>query len=165
MKKGLLILICFIIGLCIYKKEDEIVIPSDAIRVRIIANSNNIQDINQKLKLKNEIKKDLYDFVRNAKNSLDASNNIQNNLNTIKKIISQKTNDFTINYGKNYFPKKVYRGIIYSEGMYNSLTITLGKGHGENWWCVLYPPLCLINENNTTNDVEYRSYVYDLLKN
>ena len=81
----------------------------------------------------------------------------------IDKLVSSKTDDYQLNYGRNYFPKKVYKGVIYEEGEYDSLVITLGKGLGENWWCVLYPPLCLIDDNNTTSDVEYRSLVMDLI--
>lgn len=165
MKKIIFIIGCLIVGFSIYKKNDEIIIPNDAIRVRIIANSNNVEDIRDKIRIKDEIKKDLYHIVSDADNSANARKSIISNINKIKKIVSLKTDNFTINYGKNYFPKKVYRGIIYNEGMYDSLTITLGKGLGENWWCVLYPPLCLIKENNITSDVEYRSFVYDLLKN
>ena len=77
--------------------------------------------------------------------------------------MSNKTGDYSIKYGMNYFPKKVYKGVVYPSGNYESLVITLGSGLGDNWWCVLYPPLCLINDNQTTNDVEYRSFVYDLI--
>ena len=165
MKKLFFVGICFIIGVILYQKEGEIIIPSDAIRIRIIANSNSTIDMYQKKKLKEDIKNDLYNLVKDASNSLEADKNIENNINKIHSIISQKTNDFTINYGKNYFPKKVYKGVVYNEGFYKSLVITLGKGLGENWWCVLYPPLCMINEENITSDVEYHSLIYDLLKN
>ena len=153
-----------VIGILVNQKSNEIIIPSDAIRVRFISNSNNINDLYQKEKLKNEIKNDLYNYVKNANSSTSASQSIRNNLNDIKMLISQKTNDFKINYGSNYFPKKVYKGVVYPEGEYESLVITLGNGLGDNWWCVLYPPLCMIDDNKTTNDVEYRFLVADMLK-
>lgn len=165
MKKIFFVGICFIIGVILYQKEGEIIIPSDAIRIRIIANSNSTIDMYQKKKLKEDIKNDLYDLVKDADNSFEADENIENNIDKIHSIISQKTDDFTINYGKNYFPKKIYKGVIYNEGFYKSLVITLGKGLGENWWCVLYPPLCMIDEDNITSDVEYHSLIYDWLKN
>ena len=56
-----------------------------------------------------------------------------------------------------------YKGIKYPAGYYNSLVITLGQGLGENFWCVMYPPLCLIDENKNTTEVEYKSYVKDVL--
>ena len=164
MKKVIFLVISIVIGVLVSNKSDEIIIPSDAIRVRIIANSNNINDLKEKEKLKNEIKNDLYSYVKNADSSFLASENIQNNINSIKKLISQKTTDFRINYGTNYFPRKTYKGVIYPEGEYESLVITLGSGLGENWWCVLYPPLCMIDDNENTNDVEYRLLVSDLLK-
>lgn len=165
MKKIISVIICLVIGILVYQKEDEIIIPSDAIRVRIIANSNNINDLYAKKKIKEEIKNDLYDILSNAQSSHEAEGLIQNNMNKINEIVSRKTNDYKINYGMNYFPKKTYKGVLYNEGNYNSLVITLGKGLGENWWCVLYPPLCMMEDNDTTSDVEYRSFVLDMLKN
>ena len=64
----------------------------------------------------------------------------------------------------NYFPKKVYKGIIYEEGEYESLVITLGSGQGDNFWCVLFPPLCLLEGNNDTEDVTYQFFVKEMLE-
>ena len=164
MKKILFLTIAIVIGVLVQRKSDDIIIPSDAIRVRIIANSNNIEDLYVKRKLKDDIKNDLYDFVKNANSSKEASININNNLENIKKIVSDKTKDFEISYGKNYFPQKIYKGVVYPEGNYESLVITLGSGLGDNWWCVLYPPLCLIDDNDNTSDVSYHSLVMDMLK-
>ena len=165
MKKLVFIVIAVIISILIYQKDDEIIIPSDAIRVRIIANSNSIEDLYQKKKLKDEIKNDLYDIVKEANSSYEATEKITNNLGKISKLISQKTSDFKINYGLNYFPSKTYKGVFYPKGNYNSLVITLGSGLGDNWWCVLYPPLCMIEDNDTVNDVEYRLLVSDIINN
>lgn len=160
-----MIVLCLVIGIILYKKDGEIIIPSDAIRIRLIANSNNISDLKKKMELKESIKEDLYNYVKDAKNSIEASNSIVNNLENINKIISSKTSDFSLEYGKNYFPKKIYKGVIYPEGEYDSLVVTLGKGLGDNWWCVLYPPLCMIDENKTTSNIEYQSLILNLLKN
>jgi stage II sporulation protein R len=56
-----------------------------------------------------------------------------------------------------YFPTRVYGAVVVESGYYQSLTITLGSGEGDNWWCVLYPPLCA-DEN-----VVYRSRVVEWL--
>ena len=165
MKKIIILVICIIVGTLVYRKSDEIIIPSYAIRVRIIANSNNIKDLYEKEIIKNEIKDDLYGYIKEANSSSVASQSIKNNLENIKKLISKKTNNFKVNYGSNYFPRKVYKGVIYPEGEYESLVITLGSGIGDNWWCVLYPPICMIEDNENTSDVEYRFLVSDLLRN
>lgn len=165
MKKVIVLVISIIIGILVYKKSDEIIIPSDAIRIRIKANSNSIQDLYNKQKLKEEIKSDLYNLVYKAKSSNEASDIISNNLKVIDNLISKKTNDYKVNYGNNYFPKKVYKGVIYPEGEYKSLVITLGSGLGDNWWCVLYPPLCMLEDNYDIDDIEYRSFVADIVNN
>ena len=67
--------------------------------------------------------------------------------------------DFHINYGKNYFPEKKYNNVLYKAGEYESLVITLGEGEGENFWCVLFPPLCLIDEESR----EYPSLVKNII--
>ena len=61
----------------------------------------------------------------------------------------------------NHFPKKEYKGIYYEEGEYESLVITLGEGIGENFWCILFPPLCLVDEN--AEDIEYSSIIKELI--
>lgn len=165
MKKIIFLTISVVVGILVYNQHEEIVIPMDAIRIRIIANSNNIEDLYEKKRLKEEIKSELYDLVKDVNSSSEASSNIQENMEKINKLVSSKTEDYSINYGMNYFPSKTYKGVIYKEGNYNSLVITLGKGLGDNWWCVLYPPLCMMEDNPNTKDVEYRSFVKDLLNN
>ena len=51
--------------------------------------------------------------------------------------------NFKINFGDNHFPDKNYKGVIYKEGDYESLVVYIGEASGDNWWCVLFPPLCL----------------------
>ena len=48
--------------------------------------------------------------------------------------------------------------------MYESLVITLGTGEGDNWWCVLFPPLCLVEaDENTTSDAEYTFFIKEII--
>ena len=65
-----------------------------------------------------------------------------------------------------YFPKKVYKGTIYEEGIYESLVVSLGSGKGDNWWCVLFPPICMIEaKKNDKDNIEYKSKVLEILNN
>ena len=162
MKKIVFLVISVIIGILVYRKNDEIIIPTDAIRVRIIANSNNIKDLYEKKKIKENIKNDLYKLVDKVNSSKEADTIISNNLEYVNELVSKNTNDYKISYGLNYFPKKLYKGVVYPEGKYKSLVITLGSGLGDNWWCVLYPPLCLIDDDNSES-VEYRLFVEEML--
>ena len=80
-------------------------------------------------------------------------------------LLTNKINTgYKVNYGINYFPEKNYKGVIYEEGYYESLVVTLGSGNGENWWCVLFPPLCLMEgEETNTDEVEYKSFVKEMI--
>ena len=69
--------------------------------------------------------------------------------------------DYEVSFGLNYFPEKEYKGVVYKEGEYESLVITLGNGEGENFWCVLFPPICTL-EVEEDDDISYRFLIKDL---
>ena len=128
-----------------------------------------IKAIELKRSVRDELEITLYDLLKDAKNSSEASEIIKNNLSLVDKDVKRVLNnnnynlDYNINYGYNYFPEKEYKGVKYEEGYYESLLVTLGKGEGDNWWCVLFPPLCLI-EGEDNDKVEYKSLVEEILK-
>ena len=143
--------------------ENSNLIPKEAIRIRVLANSNSRADQEEKMKVKGKVENYLYNKLAYVNDINSANTIIENNILELENVIENVyEGNFTINYGMNYFPKKEYKGIIYDEGYYNSLVISLGKGLGENWWCVLFPPLCML-EGNEMDDVEYRSLVGDLV--
>ena len=162
--KKLIIVLFFIITLsvCINEKE-KILIPDNAIRFRVIANSDSKEDQNLKLEIKSEVEKELYKLVGEARNIEEARNIISNNLKEVDNILKEYNVEYDISYGNNYFPTKTYKGIEYNAGNYESLVITVGKGLGENWWCVLFPPLCLLDEQNSLEDAEYELYATKLI--
>ena len=143
--------------------ENSNLIPKEAIRIRVLANSNSRADQEEKMKVKGNVENYLYNKLAYVNDINSANTIIENNILELENVIENVyEGNFTINYGMNYFPEKEYKGIIYDEGYYNSLVISLGKGLGENWWCVLFPPLCML-EGNEMDDVEYRSLVGDLV--
>ncbi len=162
-----IIIIYSIIGNVVAKND---IIPDDAIRVRVIANSNSDYDQNIKLKVKDLVEADMYNLLKDTKSIDEARKLINGNLDNLNSNIYttlRKENynlPFTVNFGLNYFPKKEYKGITYDEGYYESLVVTLGEGLGDNWWCVLFPPLCLIEvDNENTTDVEYTTMVKTII--
>lgn len=167
--KRILISLLILAGIFLIHK-DNIVIPKEALRIRVIAASDSKVDQDIKIHVKNQIENDLYSVLKNVKDIEEARNTVKENIHLIDSDIKEvlEKYNYTINYkidfGYNYFPSKEYKGIKYSEGMYESLVITLGSGLGENWWCVMFPPFCLIeaHDNNET-DIEYRWLVKDML--
>ena len=94
------------------------------------------------------------------------NNNISSSRASIKKtipLLKEQLNTYNIPYslnlGQNYFPEKNYKGVTYDAGNYESLVITLGSGLGDNWWCVVYPPLCFTSGEN----VKYRSKIAEII--
>ena len=172
MKKLIIILAIIIAPLVIQKNitKEIIKIPNEAIRIRVIANSNSINDQYEKLKVRESIQLYLQELLKNATTKEETESIIKSNLmsiernikNTLKEIKS--TTKYQINYGNNYFPQKEFKGIIYEEGHYDSLVITLGNGQGNNWWCVLFPPLCLMEtEEENITEIEYELFVTEVI--
>ena len=166
MKKIIFGLLAVLIVCLLYKKEEFVIIPNDSIRIRVISNSNNVSDLYKKKVIKSDLEDYLYSLLNGVNNISEAREIINNNLGNVDNIILENgVSKYQVNYGLNYFPKKVYKGVVYQEGNYESIEIKLGEGIGDNYWCVLFPPLCLINENEDTEDVVYQLYVKELLEN
>lgn len=144
------------------------VIPEDALRVRVIANSDSEYDQEVKLKVKEDLQIELYELLNKAKDVTEAREIINANLDKLDLLVNTSLQNqnyllpYEINFGLNYFPAKEYKGTIYEEGYYESLVVTLGSGEGDNWWCVLFPPLCLL-EASESDDIEYTSFVKELM--
>lgn len=166
MKKTIIIASIIILILVTNKEYEKILIPNDSIRIRVIANSNSIEDQLTKLKVKDKVNKTLYNNLKNVKNINEARTEISKSIPDIENIVSStiKSNNFNVKFGNNYFPEKTLNGINYKEGNYESVVINLGESKGNNWWCVLFPPLCMIEaKKNDTDFVEYKSKVLEIL--
>ena len=148
-----------------FHQDEEILIPGEAIRFRVIANSNTVTDQKEKMMIKEQVEKEVYELIKDASNASDVRNIIKNNMDTIESIVTEYQVPYQIDYGNNYFPAKSYRGVVYPAGNYESLVITLGNGVGNNFWCVLFPPLCLLeNSKEDISDIDYQLYVKKLLQ-
>ena len=174
MKKIIFIVIVIVIAIFMYINVNasayDIVIPDKAIRVRVIANSNSIYDQSMKMKVKEYVEKNISSSLVNVNSVEDARSIIKDSIHdldiNIKKIFDAYDYhmEYNIHFGDNYFPSKDYKGIHYDEGEYESLVITIGKGEGDNWWCVLFPPLCLLEaDDNNTDDVEYQFFAQKII--
>ena len=161
----LIILTYVIIGNVIAKND---IIPDEAIRIRVIANSNSEYDQEIKNKVKKTVEYDMYNMLKNTTDLEEARKLIKNNLSNVENDIDtvlQKEKyelPFDVNFGLNYFPEKEFKGITYDEGYYESVVVTLGEGLGDNWWCVLFPTLCMIEAEEST-DVEYTTMVEEII--
>ena len=173
MKKLIFVIITLVVALLVYVNVNakEIVIPSSSIRFRVIANSNSFKDQKIKMLVKEYIDEYLSMQLFGVDDINIARDVISNEIVNIDKKIEQifidnnYNKDYKIHYGENFFPEKLYKGINYESGIYESLVITIGAGEGDNWWCVLFPPLCLLDaKENEIDNIEYQFFVKELLK-
>ncbi len=166
MKKKIFLILLVLVIIYAYKiNEQNIFIPDSSIRLRVIPNSNNPEDIDIKEQVKTYLEKNVYALTKDTNNIDEARIIIKDNIPSIKNNIDNIfiTNSYRlpydINYGYNYFPMKEYKGQIYDEGYYESLVISIGDAEGDNWWCVLFPNFCLIDADK---EYEYKSYFKEL---
>lgn len=154
----LLLSIGTILSLYIPKNEvtanDALIIPNDAIRLRILANSDSGSDQALKRLVRDEVNKYITVWVSELTSKEEAKKVLHSKLPEIQRIAEQvirKQNsqqDVQVELGKVEFPTKLYGQFLYPAGQYEAVLITLGKGTGANWWCVLFPPLCFLDFSN-----------------
>ena len=172
MKKTIILIVLAMMMLGALGTQEEVVlIPKDAIRFRVIAASDKEKDQTIKKKVAKGLQQELRETMLSSTSLQTSRKTLQNKLpqfkenieNTLAKNNSQET--FDIDYGNHYFPEKKYKGVVYEEGEYESLVVTLGNGQGKNFWCVLFPPLCLLEaeEGKEEKEVEYKSFVKEMI--
>ncbi len=148
-----------ILSLYIPKNEvtanEAIVIPNEAIRLRILANSDLEVDQELKRQVRDEVNAAITEWVAELTSVEAARDLIQSRLPEIKaiaeEVLEKNESDQSVktDFGKVEFPTKLYGEFLYPAGEYEAVLITLGEGEGANWWCVLFPPLCFLDFSNS----------------
>lgn len=143
-----------------YMKADakgSAVIPKEAVRLRILANSDSPEDQELKRKVRDEVKAQIDGWVVELTSFEEARRVIKNHIPEIEKTVANtlkregSKESFQVTFGKNIkFPTKLYGNVIYPAGEYEAVLISIGKGEGANWWCVLFPPMCFLDFSSGT---------------
>lgn len=135
-------------------------IPEQSIRIRILANSDRVEDQWIKREIRDAITDNVNTWNLSKNNIVDARNEVNRHLPELNELIGAILVKYGFTYGyeaelgKVHFPAKIFGHTTYPEGEYEALRVTLGNGRGQNWWCVLFPPLCFGSAiNATSNDV------------
>ena len=121
------------------------------LRLHVIANSNKVSDQALKLKVRDAVIEYMAD-QKDLKTVDETREYLKENQKRLQKIaegvIAAQGYDYpaAVELGVRYIPQKTYGDITFPAGNYEALNITIGSGQGENWWCVLFPPLCLLDE-------------------
>ena len=148
--------------------------PSDdtgLLRLHIRANSNAVVDQSVKYEIRDAVVEYLTPKVCTVQSFGEAKDIINANLNNIKliadNVLSSKGFDYVSNpkINNEYFPTRSYEGYVVENGYYDALIIELGEAKGDNWWCVVYPPLCFVNTEYTNGKgVVYKSKILAIIE-
>ncbi|MCB2354862.1 stage II sporulation protein R [Clostridium estertheticum] len=132
-------------------KASQSDVASKLIRFHVIANSDDKIDQNLKLKVRDSVLKYISPKIVDCKNIKESRKIINNENKNIKKIAERiiKENGFkysvATSLSEEYFPVKTYGNITLPQGKYEAYRIIIGTGKGQNWWCVMFPPLCFVD--------------------
>lgn len=130
----------------------------EIIRFHIRANSDKKEDQALKLKIRDEILDEMTEKFKDSKSIEESRRIIIANMDKMKSIAERviekqgKNYEVAITLGQDNFPTRKYGNMVLPTGEYETLLISLGEGKGQNWWCVMFPPLCFVD---ITHSVAY----------
>lgn len=191
--KRLMLLLCTFIIFTIYIVHPYIIeknrtidgFNKDIIRFHVRANSDTGEDQALKLEVRDEILDVMGEKFRNTKSLEESREIIMGNMDEMKSIAEDvvdrwgKDYSIDVSLGQDYFPIRKYGNMVFPQGEYETLLIEIGEGKGQNWWCVMFPPLCFIDithsvafENeeleefviDETQPLKLKSIILDLIK-
>ena len=165
MKKIFVFLCIGIVGFIIL--SGDFGVKDECIRIHIRANSNTNIDQTVKYEVRDAVVEYLTPVVSEIDSFSDAKSAVQKRLQEVERVAEKVLQRKGYSYGataklkRENFPARSYEGYTLEEGVYDALIIELGEGTGNNWWCVLFPPLCFTPKGEG-DTIEYRSKLAEL---
>ncbi len=132
----------------------------NVLRFHVVANSNTMQDQLIKENVRNAVLLHMQDALKTSSSVAESKQLIHDNMEQITQIAQQvisnwgKDHDVKVVIDTTQFPTKSYGDIVFPAGEYEACRILIGEAVGENWWCVMYPPLCYVDEVTDCVEVE-----------
>ncbi|MBE5734505.1 MAG: hypothetical protein E7347_05610 [Clostridiales bacterium] len=160
----LIVAIIILSGIGLTTSENQV--QTEYLRIHIRANSNAECDQTVKYKIKDAVVLYLTPFIAECKTKKDAQNMLNSRLGGVVAVADRVLKENGFNYHSNAsvkreeFPTRVYGSLELEKGFYDALIVNLGSGEGDNWWCVVYPPLCFTGGKGA---YEYRSKILDVI--
>lgn len=126
-------------------------IANNVFRLHVIANSDIKEDQDLKYKVRNNLLSYMNEICKNCETKQEAISLVEENKENFKQIALETIKsegfsyDVNINIGNFEFPTKDYGDISLPAGFYDALRVEIGEAKGQNWWCVMFPPLCFVD--------------------
>lgn len=149
----LIILFSIYIFICAYSYVNAVsdTLSNSVFRLHVIANSNSDEDQNLKYIVRDALIEYLNTLCTNCSSKEDVIKIANNHLQDFKQIAEDTIKNQGYSYqaqveiGNFEFPTKTYGDISFPAGYYDALKVKIGKAQGQNWWCVMFPPLCFVD--------------------
>jgi stage II sporulation protein R len=160
-----LLLFIIILTVAVGLKSDESSV--EYLRIHIRANSNSEKDQSVKYEIKDKVISYLTPYIANCNTKSQAIKLLNDKKDELTDMIDNLLIDRGFSYKSNVavrnekFPTRVYEDFTLEEGFYDAVIVELGKGAGDNWWCVVYPPLCFTGNGS---EVYYKSKILEIIK-
>lgn len=154
------IIVAVVFSICSFAKTSE-KIRSEVLRLHVIANSDTSVDQNLKLRLRDFILQEGKDIFDGSVNVGNAVKKLEPKLTELEEaanaFVRQKGFDYNvkITLSNEYFTTRTYESVTLPAGKYLALRVVIGSGQGHNWWCVMFPPMCVpaANEKDEIENV------------
>ena len=149
-------IVCSLMSMTSFSAQSESISQS-VLRLHIMANSDSKKDQELKLNVRNLVQNICYNMYSDTDTLDEAEKIVSQNLDAIKEQVQNEVYRQGFDYSVNaqlvnmYFTNRVYDNITLPAGYYDAVRITLGEGKGHNWWCVMFPPICISTSENTAD--------------
>lgn len=145
----LLLIFTLLFGSLSYTNDASNDISTKVLRMHVLANSNSINDQRLKIAVKNNILKSTQELFTDCNNLEESIEIAQSNTELIKASAQEVIKKYNKNYDvkvyvdNEFFDVREYKDFTLPSGNYNTVKIVIGEGKGKNWWCVMYPAVCI----------------------
>lgn len=148
---------------CTYFTASAGTVKEDVVRLHILANSNSKADQEVKLKVRDALLETNASILSDSVTKENAKEHFENSKEILLRSAKETLEENGFNYNvkitlqEEYFETRAYGNLTFPAGQYTALKVVLGEGKGKNWWCVMFPPLCIpaadgIETNENTAD-------------
>ena len=146
-KKAILLSFCAALAVLvtILPTPEEAAVRERVIRLHVVANSDSEEDQALKLAVRDALTGEVASILKGVSTKEEAEKVLAEGLDGILACAKEAAGDVpvTVTLGKEHYPTKEYGSFRFPRGTYTSLQVKLGAAEGKNWWCVLFPPLCV----------------------
>ena len=166
-----LFLILSIVVVCVGLDNAEGDVKYDYLRIHIRANSNREIDQDVKYMVKDEVVNFVAPYLASCETKQESIDILTVLLDDIEDVCDRILVEEGFVYrsnariGEEHFPTRAYDYVTLEAGLYDALIIELGEGAGDNWWCIVYPPLCFVNKSDLNEyNIQYQSYLVEIVR-